>query len=53
SDYISLSETKSQLIIAYNSITADFIGSAEVLPKYSTHLQKFIEDLDLQTEDLL
>ena len=38
--------------MAYESITANFIGSAEVLPKYGTHLRKLIEDLELQPEDL-
>jgi hypothetical protein len=52
SDYISLSETRSQLIMAYESITANFIGSADVLPKYGTHLRKLIDELELQPEDL-
>jgi hypothetical protein len=38
SDYISLSKTRSQLVMAYESITTNFIGSAEVLPKFGTHL---------------
>ena len=52
SNYISLSETKSQLVMAYESITTNFIGSVEILPKYGTHLRKLMEELELQSEDL-
>ena len=38
SNYISLSETRSQLVMAYESITANFIRSVDILPKYVTHL---------------
>ena len=52
SNYISLSETRSQLVMAYESITTNFIGSVEILPKYGTHLRKLMEELELQSEDL-
>ena len=52
SNYISLSETRSQLVMAYESITVNFIGSEEILPKYGTHLRKFMDELELQPEDL-
>jgi hypothetical protein len=52
SDYISLSETRTQLVMAYESITSNFIGSIEILPKYGTHLRKFMEEMELQHEDL-
>ncbi len=52
SNYISLSETRSQLVMAYESITTNFIGSVEILPKYGTHLRKLMEELELQPEDL-
>jgi len=38
SNYISLSETRSQLVITYESIITNFIGSVEISPKYDTHL---------------
>ena len=38
--------------MAYESITANFIGSAEIIPKYGTHFRKFIDEMELQPEDL-
>ena len=52
SNYISLSETRSQLVMAYESIITNFIGSVEIPPKYGTHLRKLMEELELQPEDL-
>ncbi len=52
SNYISLSETRSQLVMAYESITANFIRSVDILPKYGTHLWKLMEELELQPKDL-
>ena len=53
SNYISLSETRSQLVMAYESITTNFIGSVEIPLKYGTHFRKLMEELELQPEDLL
>ncbi len=54
SNYISLSETRSQLVMAYESITTNFIRSVEIPSKYDTHthLRKLMEELELQPEDL-
>ncbi len=37
SNYISLSETRSQLVMAYKFITVNFIRSVDISPKYGTH----------------
>jgi len=36
-NYISLSETRSQLVMAYKFITVNFIRSVDISPKYGTH----------------
>jgi len=52
SNYIFLSETRSQLVMAYEFITTNFILSVEIPLKYNTNLRKLMEELELQPEDL-
>jgi hypothetical protein len=52
SDYVSLSETRNQVLMVVNAINSNFIGTEENPPTYGIHLARLMDDLNLLPEDL-
>ena len=52
SDYVSLTETRQQLLIAVETITQDFIGNENSSPNYGIHLANYMDECNLCGDDL-
>ena len=52
SDYVSLAETRQQLSMAIKSITSSFIGNDNSIPHYGVHLANYMNECNLNGEDL-
>src|SRR5206468_4561273 len=51
SDYVSLTETRQQLLIAVETITQDFIGNENSSPNYGIHLANYMDECNLCGDD--